>query len=148
MIERTSWTASSNSRSGLSLADQPVQHVAIEQAPIAPRQHMGAVARPDADQPFSRQHFDRLTNHAAADAEADFEVVFGWQYRAGRDDLLSDLAAECRQHRVNAARLRTLFGGFGALGTQESVRSRPPALRPAGTFKPYTDPVAGAIIRC
>ena len=94
--------------------------------------------------------YERRTSvaHAATDAEADFEVVFGWQYRAGRDDLLSDLASECRQHHVNAARLRTLFGGFGAFGTQDSVRSRPPALRLAGAFKPYTDPAAEAIIRC
>ncbi len=52
------------------------------------------MARPDANEPFSRQRFDRLSNHAAADAEADFEIVFGWQHRAGRDDLLSDLAAK------------------------------------------------------
>jgi hypothetical protein len=49
---------------------------------------------------------------------------------------------------VNAARLRMLSSGFGALVTHGSVRSRPPALRPAGKFKPYTDLAAGAIIRC
>ena len=80
---------------GLVFADQPVQHVAIEQAPIAPRQHAGAVARPDADEPFSRKRLDRLANHAAADAETAFKFVFGWQHCAGRDDFPGDLAAEC-----------------------------------------------------
>ncbi len=65
--------------------------------------------------PFPDKRFDRFTNHAAADAKAGLEIILGRQYRAGRDDFLSDLAAECRQHRVNTARLQTLFGRFGAL---------------------------------
>ena len=133
---------------GLVFADQPVQHVAIEQAPIAPRQHAGAVARPDADEPFSRKRLDRLANHAAADAEAACKFVFGWQHGTGRDDFPGNLAAECSPAPRECGPASNAFQRI--LRVLVRKNSFPPDRRLFGRLavRPYTDSVADAIIRC
>ena len=54
----------------LDLADQPAQHITIEQAPFVAWQHMCAVARPHTDKPFRGQCLDCFADHATSDAEA------------------------------------------------------------------------------
>ena len=80
---------------------------------------MGAMPWPHADETFCRECLDRLANHAASDPETDFQIMLGGQRLADRDDILRDLAAERRQHRMNAARFCTLVGGFRARPQQD-----------------------------
>ena len=62
--------------------------------------------------PFAASVLIDFAHHAASDPETDFQVMLRRQRIADRDDVLRDLAAKRRQHRVNAAGLGALVGGF------------------------------------
>jgi hypothetical protein len=109
----------------LVLADEPAQHVAVEQAPFVARQHVRAVAWPHADETLRSKRLDGLAHHAASDAEPGFELRLGRQSRPHGNEILGDLAAERRQHGTNAAGLDRLVDGARARSCHSYVSPAP-----------------------
>jgi hypothetical protein len=90
-------------------SDQPTEDVPIEETPIPARQNMRAVSGAHTHESLACQYLDSFAYNTAPDAKSTFQTGLWRQGRPHRNNFLRYLAAERRQHRLNATGLRSFL---------------------------------------